>query len=62
MTALRVGSLCTGYGGIELGLALVGVDVDLRWYAEVEPGPAALLAAAHPGVPNLGDITSTDWT
>ena len=50
---MKIGSLCTGYGGIELGLSLAGVAVDLRWLAESEPD----LAALHPtGVPNLGDI------
>lgn len=57
-----VGSLCTGYDGIELGLALAGEHLDLRWYAEIEPGPVRLLADLHPDVPNLGDITVTDWT
>lgn len=59
---MRIGSLCTGYGGIELGLTLAGEDVDLRWYAEIEsPLRATLRDVWHPGVPNLGDITVADW-
>jgi len=54
----RVGSLCTGYGGIELGLAVAGVDVDLRWLAEVDPA----LDPLHGDVANLGDITRVDWS
>ena len=54
----RVGSLCTGYGGIELGLALAGVDLDLRWLAEVDPA----LDPLHGDVRNLGDITRVDWS
>ena len=58
---MRVGSLCTGYGGIELGLMLAGEPIDLRWYAEIEP---ALIDAArewHPAAPNLGDIRTVEW-
>ncbi len=54
----RVGSLCTGCGGIELGLAAAGVDLDVRWLAEVDPA----LDPLHGDVPNLGDITRVDWS
>jgi len=30
-------------------------------FAEIEPFPAAVLAARWPDVPNLGDITKVDW-
>lgn len=54
-----VGSLCSGYGGVEMGLALAGLNVDLRWLAEVDPA----LDPVHPaGVPNLGDISRVDWS
>ncbi len=58
--ALRIASLCSGYGGLEMavagplgGLVVVG--------AEADPHAAAVFAHHHPGVPNLGDITTTDW-
>src|SRR5512139_3646244 len=60
---VKVGSLCTGYGGIELGLKVAGEDVDLRWYAEIEPdliGPSR--DVWHPGIPNHGDITTINWS
>jgi DNA (cytosine-5)-methyltransferase 1 len=53
---VKVGSLCTGYGGIELGLHLAGEDVDLRWVAET--GPTAALMTPL----NLGDIRTVDWS
>lgn len=53
---MRVGSLCTGYGGIEMALALAGERPDLRWIAETNPG----LAAMH-AVPNLGDVRLIEW-
>lgn len=59
---MRVGSLCTGYGGIELGLALAGVDVDLRWFAEIDQDVATIVDKHDTGAPNLGDITRADWS
>ncbi len=48
---VRVGSLCTGYGGIEMGLRLAGVDVDTRWVSETEPSLAPVLGD---DIPNHG--------
>lgn len=57
----RIGSLCSGYGGLELGLqAVVGGTV--AWHAEYDDAPAAVLAHHWPQVPNLRDITTIDWT
>lgn len=60
MTGLRIGALFAGYGGLELAVqhALGG---DVVWYAEKAKAPAAIMAAHHPGVPNLGDVTTIDW-
>ena len=54
------GSLCTGYGGLDLAAAAV-LGARLAWCAESDRHAAALLAARYPGVPNLGDITALDW-
>jgi DNA (cytosine-5)-methyltransferase 1 len=54
---MRVGSLFTGYGGLDMA-----VGGDLAWYAEIEPAACKVLAAHYPGVPNLGDITAVDWS
>jgi DNA (cytosine-5)-methyltransferase 1 len=56
----RVASLCSGYGGIELGLELAGVDVEVVWHAEYDDAPA-LVHGKHWPAPNLGDITRIDW-
>ncbi|UWZ40199.1 DNA cytosine methyltransferase [Dactylosporangium roseum] len=32
------------------------------WHAENDPAASKVLAHHYPGVPNLGDITATDWT
>lgn len=56
-----IGSLCSGYGGLDLGVqtALGGT---LAWHAEVDPNASRVLARHWPGVPNLGDITTVDWS
>lgn len=58
---LTVGSLCSGYGGLDCAVEAV-FGARTVWHAETEPGPAAVLAARWPTVPNLGDITAVDWT
>lgn len=54
---MRVGALCAGYGGLELGLTLAGVAHGLAWWSEVDVHAARVMAHHHPGVPNLGDLT-----
>lgn len=57
---MRIGSVCSGYEG--LGLAVHEVlGGELAWVADIDPGASAILAHRFPGVPNLGDITVTDW-
>ncbi len=58
---MRVLSLCSGYMGIELGLEMAGVDVELVAYAEIDKYAAAIGAAHHPDVWNAGDIKTVDW-
>jgi DNA (cytosine-5)-methyltransferase 1 len=56
----RIGSLCSGYEG--LGMAVQAVlGGELAWVADNDPGAAAILAHRFPGVPNLGDISKTNW-
>jgi DNA (cytosine-5)-methyltransferase 1 len=55
-----IGSLCTGYGGLDMGVRQV-LGGRLAWVADPEPGPATILAHHHPDVPNLGDIRAIDW-
>lgn len=56
-----IGSLCTGYGGLEMGLALAGRELKLAFVADNDPAAAGLLGLRHPGVPNVGDIKTADW-
>lgn len=57
---LSLGSLCTGYGGLDLAAAQV-LDVRPVWVADPDPGAAAVLAHRFPAVLNLGDITALDF-
>ncbi|MGW6746551.1 DNA cytosine methyltransferase [Streptomyces sp. NPDC055025] len=56
----RVLALCAGYGGLEEAIH-AGTGGTPVAYAESDPYAAAVFAAHHPGVPNLGDITALDW-
>lgn len=58
---LKLGEICAGYGGLDLGLGLLA-DVDTRWVADVDTSPSKVLARHWPDAPNLGDITRIDWT
>ncbi|MER7919428.1 MULTISPECIES: DNA cytosine methyltransferase [unclassified Streptomyces] len=56
----RIVALCAGYGGLETAIT-AGIGGQVTTYAENDPYAAAVFAAHHPGVPNLGDITAVDW-
>ena len=56
----RVGSLCSGYGGLDLAvLSVLGGQV--AWHAENDPDAAVVLAHHWPDVPNHGDLRTVDW-
>jgi DNA (cytosine-5)-methyltransferase 1 len=55
-----VGSLCTGYGGLDIAVEAV-LGGRLAWYAETDPLAQAVLAQHWPDVVNLGDIRTVDW-
>lgn len=58
---LLIGSLCSGYGGLDLGIGMA-LDTRTAWVSDIEPGPKAILAERFPDAPNLGDMTTVDWT
>jgi DNA (cytosine-5)-methyltransferase 1 len=59
VTALTVGSLFSGIGGLDLGLERAGMTV--RWQSEIDPYCCRVLTKHWPDVPNLGDVTTIDW-
>ncbi|MEU4065883.1 DNA cytosine methyltransferase [Streptomyces wedmorensis] len=56
----RIGSLCTGYGGLDTAVQAV-LGGTLAWVSDVDLGASRILAHHHPQVPNLGDLTAVDW-
>lgn len=57
---LTIGSLCTGYGGLDLGAQLV-YGGTLTWVSDIDRGANLILGHRWPDVPNLGNITELDW-
>lgn len=57
---MRVGSLFSGIGGLDLGLERAGMTV--AWQAEVDPYCREVLTKHWPHVPNLGDVETIEWS
>lgn len=57
----RLGSLCTGYGGLDMAMQQA-LNAELVWVADNDRHVRQLLAERHPNVLNLGDISELDWT
>lgn len=58
---LRVGSLFSGYGGLDLAVEEV-FDACTIWFSEINEPVARVFAHHWPDAPNLGDITTIDWS
>jgi DNA (cytosine-5)-methyltransferase 1 len=61
MPKLRVGSLFSGYGGLDLAVLNV-LDAEMAWHCEWEDAPSAILTKHFPVVPNYHDVTKVDFT
>jgi DNA (cytosine-5)-methyltransferase 1 len=53
---MRVISMFSGIGAIDLGLQRAGFEIVAQ--CEIDPYASAVLAKRFPGVPNLGDVTT----
>ena len=57
---MRIGSLFSGYGGLDMGVqAVMGGDV--AWHVEYDPAPSRILTHHYPDTPNYGDVTAVDF-
>ena len=54
MTKLRVGSLFSGIGGLDLGLERAGMEI--RWQVEIDSFCQKVLAKHWPNVTRYGDV------
>lgn len=58
--SLRVGSLFSGYGGLDLAVEHV-FNAETVWFSDLNEPVARVFAHHWPDAPNLGDITTIDW-
>ena len=57
---MRIGSLFSGYGGLDLAVA-AHFGATVAWHVEFDKWPSAILAHHYPDIPNYGDVTQVDW-
>lgn len=59
---MRIGSLFSGYGGLDLAALQLFPGASVAWHCEWDDAPAKILNHHWPSVPNLRDVTEVDWT
>ena len=52
---LRIGSLCSGYGGLDMAVEQF-FDAEPAWFCEYDAAPSKILAHHWPDIPNHGDV------
>lgn len=60
MISPRIGSLCTGYGGLDMAVQQV-FGGTTAWVSDIDPGASQILKHRYPNTPNHGDLKTTDW-
>lgn len=61
---LRYGSVCSGIEAVTCAwhdLEVEGYKLEPAWFAEIAPFPSAVLAHHYPEIPNLQDISRSDF-
>lgn len=58
---LRLGSLCTGYGGLDLAAEAMFDNLIAVWCAEFEEAQSRVIAARFDDLPNLHDVKRIPW-
>ena len=59
---MRIGSLFSGYGGLDMAVESVFPGAVPSWFCEWDDAPSRILAHHWPDVPNLRDVTTVDWS
>ena len=57
---MKIGSLFSGYGGLDLAVAKV-TGAEVAWHCEWDDAPSKVLEKHFPGVPNYRDVSQVDW-
>ena len=57
---LKIGSLFSGYGGLDLAVSEV-TGADVAWHCEWDDAPSKILERNFPGIPNYRDVSKVDW-
>jgi DNA (cytosine-5)-methyltransferase 1 len=57
---MKIGSLFSGYGGLDLAVAKV-TGAEVAWHCEWDDAPSKVLEKHFPGVPNYRDVSKVDW-
>ena len=60
-SGLRIGSLFSGYGGLDLAVEHV-FNAKTVWFSELNAPVARVFSHHWPAAPNLSDITTIDWS
>jgi DNA (cytosine-5)-methyltransferase 1 len=61
MKPVKIGSLFSGYGGLDLAVMNV-TGAEVAWHCEWEDAPSTILDKHFPGVPNYKDVSKVDFT
>ena len=57
---MKIGSLCSGYGGLDLAAESV-FGAETAWHCEIDAAASRVLEQRWPNTPNLYDLTAVDW-
>lgn len=58
---MKIGSLFSGYGGLDLAVTAV-TGAEVAWHCEWDDAPSKILEKNFPGVPNYRDVSKVDFT
>jgi DNA (cytosine-5)-methyltransferase 1 len=60
MSGLKIGSLFSGYGGLDMAVA-EHYGATVAWHCEFADAPSKILEHNYPGIPNYRDVTKVDF-
>ena len=59
---MKIGSLCSGYGGLDSATIAAFGGGSVAWHCEVDDAASHILKTHHPDVPNHGSVVGADWS